>query len=147
MWRKRGSASVICRRIAEQSRPPSNISTRRWRAGPISCLETRRSFLALVAASAKGRLLEQAGRLAEAEASYAVAVAAGAKNDVRRRYARLLRARGALDEACVHFDRAVPWDGRAHPFPRLPRLLDDIVRAFHEHADSDDDHRADARPR
>jgi hypothetical protein len=85
---------------------------------------------AAVAASAKGRLLEQLGRLAEAEASYAVAVAAGAKSDVRRRYARLLRARGALDEACLHFDRAVPWDGRAHPFPRLPRLLDDIVRAF-----------------
>jgi hypothetical protein len=82
---------------------------------------------AAVAASAKGRLLEQAGRFGEAEASYTVAVAAGAKNDVRRRYAGLLRARGALDEACVHFDRALPWDGRAHPFPRLPRLLDEIV--------------------
>jgi tetratricopeptide (TPR) repeat protein len=87
---------------------------------------------AAVAASAKGRLLEQAGRLPEAEASYSVAIAAGAKNDIRRRYARLLRARGALDEACIHFDRAVPWDGRAHPFPKLPRLLDDIVRVFQQ---------------
>ena len=91
-----------------------------------------------VAASAKGRLLEQAGRLAEAEASYSVAVAAGARNDVCRRYARLLRARGALDEACIYFDRAVPWDDRAHPFPALPRLLDDILRAFQERTDSDD---------
>jgi hypothetical protein len=91
-----------------------------------------------VAAGAKGRLLEQAGRLAEAEASYSVAVAAGAKNDVCRRYARLLRARGALDEACLHFDRAVPWDDRAHPFPALPRLLDDIVRSFHERTDGDE---------
>jgi tetratricopeptide (TPR) repeat protein len=91
-----------------------------------------------VASSAKGRLLEQAGRLAEAEASYSVAVAAGAKNDVCRRYARLLRARGALDEACIYFDRAVPWDDRAHPFPTLPRLLGDILRAFQERTDSDD---------
>jgi hypothetical protein len=82
-----------------------------------------------IAASAKGRLLEQAGRLAEAEASYSVAVAAGARNDVCSRYARLLRARGALDEACIYFDRATQWDDRAHPFPALPRLLDDIVRA------------------
>jgi len=83
-----------------------------------------------VAASAKGLLLEQAGRLTEAEAAYSVAVAAGAKNDVCRRYARLLRARGAVDEACIHFDRAVSWDYRAHPFPPLPRSLDDIVRVF-----------------
>lgn len=91
-----------------------------------------------VAAGAKGRLLEQAGRLAEAEAVYAAAVAAGASNDVCRRYARLLRARGALDEACTCFDRAVPWDDRAHPFPALPRLLDDIVRPFHERSDDGD---------
>lgn len=83
-----------------------------------------------VAASAKGRLLEQAGRLTEAEAAYASAIALGAKNDVCRRYARLLRARGAADEASVQFDRAVPWDGRAHPFPPLPRLLGDVVRVF-----------------
>jgi hypothetical protein len=89
------------------------------------------------AASAKGHLLEQAGRLVEAEASYSVAVAAGAKNDVCRRYAKLLRARGALDEACTYFDRAVPWDDRAHPFPALPRSLHDILRAFHEQTDSD----------
>ena len=80
-----------------------------------------------VAASAKGRLLEQVGRLSEAEASYSIAVAAGARNDVCGRYARLLRARGALDEACIYFDRAVRWDDRAHPFPALPRLLSDIV--------------------
>lgn len=90
-----------------------------------------------VAASAKGRLLEQTGRLADAEAAYSVAVAAGAKNDVCRRYARLLRARGALDQACVYFDRAVPWDDRAHPFPALPRELEDILRTIHEPSDGD----------
>jgi hypothetical protein len=90
-----------------------------------------------VAASAKGRLLEHAGRLAEAEASYSVAIAAGARNDICGRYARLLRKRGALDEACIYFDRAVRWDDRAHPFPRLPRLLGDIVARLERPAAGD----------